>query len=735
MAQDPLKPKESTKIGLPAITPGMNKLPGDIGTGKGGKGDDRPLGRDKEEEDDAKILERIRKRFERCIQAESENRKAAVEDLKFKVGEQWPADVQAQRNLENRPCLTLNVLPTYINQVVNDQRQNRPTINISPVGERGDKDAAKMFRGLIRAIERQSKADIAYDTAFDSAVSCGFGYIRILTEYESPDSFDQTIVIKRIRNRFTVYLDPDHQEPDGCDCRFGFVTDIIPHDEFREEHPDATPLSFDQGGQGEKFKNWTSKDGIRIAEYFEIKHEMRDLVKLSNGHEGWKDELADGVLDKYEIVAERKSAEPKVKWYKVTALEILERQDWLGQWIPIVPVIGNEEDIEGKVKLSGVIRFAKDAQRMRNYWKTAETEAVALAPKAPFVGAEGQFEGHERQWRQANKKSFPYLQYKPTTVSGQLVPPPQRQPAMQVPAAIVEAAQGAAQDIMATTGIRFDPSGQGVEPDHRESGRMLREQRRNADLGTSHYTDNLSRSLHHVGRQLLDLIPKVYDEKRVLTILREDDTEEQIELNPHANKPYAETKDPQTGKTRKIFNPKAGKYGVTVTIGPSYATRRIEAAESMMEFAKALPNVAALIADLIAKNQDWEGAEEMATRLAKAVPPQLMTPDQKDIPPQVQAVIQNLEMQAKQLQQQLAAALKEVHEKEEDRQVARDKINADFEVKLLGILQKAQEHADTHHLAKVDALISGVERMMTALSPPDGGQSTGSAGQGEAKNG
>lgn len=749
MANSPDKPKDDGEIGLPRIDGGQNKTPPALSrkkklkkkgirpvdappaysdsnhpddnmepeTDDDRKGTDKAAKPEKEDTDD-EILTRIRKRMERCIAWESDNRKEALEDLKFKKGTQWPADVAAQRNTDNRPCLTINKIPTFIHQVTNDQRQNRPSINVSPVGEKGDMEAAKMFRGMIRAIERDSSADIAYDTAFDSAVSNGFGYIRLLTEFESPKSLQQIILVKRVRNPFTVYLDPDHQEPDGADCEFGFVTEWMPRDEFKDKFPDANPIPFTQQGVGEGYKDWSTKDTIRVAEYFEIKHEKHTLVELENGWTGYEDDLDDDVKAKVAskrilVRRQRETTEPKVKWYKVTAMEVLERNDWLGQWIPIIPVIGNELDIEGKVALSGLIRDAKDAQRVYNFSVTAEIELVALAPKAPWIVEEGQMEGHEQEWKQANQKNFPYLSYKGTSVAGRPAPPPQRQQMVGSPIGWVNLKMGAAQDMMATTGVRWDATHNEQRVD--DSGRAIREMRRSTDVGSFHYVDNLMRSLKHIGRQFVDLIPKIYDEKQVVTILREDGVEELITLDPNAHKPYDEGAKGANGKKMKIFNPNVGKYGVAITIGPSFATKRIEAAESMMAFAKALPNTATLIADLIAKNQDWPGAEQMAERLAKAVPPHLLTPDMKDVPPQVQAVIQSMDAQIKQLNQQLQAAMAALNDKDKDRAIALEKIHLDFEKGILGVMQKAEASFDAHVGSSVKDLAKDIQLLTSEL--------------------
>ena len=693
MAADPdnLQEKLHEGIRMPRVDSGMTKLAPTAATTS--KGPDEPEEETLTSREEQEILARMRKRYVRCIEAESKNRADALDDLKFKNGQQWPADIAAQRNMDKRPCLTINKIPTFTRQVTNDQRMNRPQIHVSPVGGKGDKDAAEMLTGMVRAIERDCAADIGYDTAFESAVDIGFGYVRILTEYEREDTFNQVVVIKRVRNSFSVNLDPDRQEPDGSDSRFGFISELITREDFKDEYLDAQEVSWVQGGVGEDAKMWNSPTHVRVAEYFEIDSEQRVLVHLGSEHVGYEDELHDDVKQqisdgRIKVLARRKVMVPTWYWMKATAVEIISRKRWPGKWIPIIEWVGNEVDLEGKVTRKGVIRDAKDPQRMYNYWATSETELVALAPKAPYIMEEGQVEGHEQKWKQANTKSYPYLLYKGTALSGKPAPPPQRNQPMGPSGALIAAKQGASEDMQAVTGIRFDATKQ--ERTYDESGRALLELKKSDDLGSFHYIDNHARSLRQVGRILVDLIPKIYDTPRTLTILREDGEEEIVGIHPYMGSAYMEGKD-GSGKTRKVFNPTVGQYGVTVTIGPSYSTKRAEAGNSMMAFAKAMPNTAGLIADLIAKNQDWPGAEEMATRLAKALPPQLLTPEQKDVPPQIQALIQAMDAQIKQLgqeRQQLVAALQN---QDKDRQILVEKINRDFESKVLKIAADSQD--------------------------------------------
>lgn len=692
--QDPNKPLDDGAIKLPSVTEGMNRIaPTSLNDSQDNKVKFLRKENKTQDEEDQAILARARKRLERCMSAEAENRRDGLDDDKFYSGDQWPAEVRARRNSEKRPCLTMNKLPVLVKQVTNDQRQNRPTIDYHPVGDRGDVDVARIYRGLVRDIERQSRADRAYDTGYESAARKGWGYWRVTTEYESEDTFDQVIRTKRIRNAYSVYLDPDSMEIDGSDSKFGFITEMIDREEFKLKWPKADPMSWVGGGFGDSLKSWINEYAVRIAEYYEIKLESRELALLSNGFEGWRDEFESETLEKFDIVATRKSLVPKIWWYKLTAKDVLERTEWPGKWIPIVKVIGDEIDIEGKVKLWGIIRQAKDAQRMYNYWRTSETERVALAPKAPYVIAEGQLEGYEGIWKDANNTSYSYLPYKATEIHGHAVPPPQRQPPVEIPAGVVNAAQSAAQDMLTTTGVRFDATLN--ERTYDESGRALRELRRSGDIGSFNLIDNLMHSLRHTGEIYADLIPKIYNRPgRVLTILRDDDTDEQVRVDPYGNKPVHEENNPETQRVMRAFDPTYGKYAVAVTIGPSYATRRIETAESMMDFLRAIPQTAPLIADLVAKNQDWEGSEEIATRLAKTLPPGLNQPEMRDIAPEVQALLGQLQNQLQQLTQERQQLVAQINDRNQDRELARERINRQFEVQLLGVVQKAKAAAD-----------------------------------------
>ena len=591
-----------------------------------------PQEKQKPEVSDEEFLKLARDRFDLAAEAFLETRKEAADDLKFAAGEQWPPDMKAQREQDKRPCLTINRLPQSIHQITNDQRQNRPAIKVSPVDDKADKKTAKIYQGMIRHIEYSSDADTAYDTGFDSAVRCGHGFWRVITQYEDPMSFDQEIRIKRVPDRFSVYMDPSYQEPDGSDANWAFVFEEISRDAYKALYPESELASMaDWDALANDRRGWIDKGTVRIAEYFYKDFERTTIVLLA-GPNGDKIVAKKADLEKavksgqmlpqgMKVLAERETTLPVVKWCKMNGVEKLEESDWAGRWIPVVPVHGEEQIIEGQRILSGIVRHAKDPQRMYNYWSSSETEAIALAPRAPFIGAAGQFKGFEGKWAQANVKNFAFLEYNPTSSGTQPVPPPQRQvfePAVQ---AISQARMLSSDDIKATTGIYDAALG---NRSNENSGVAI--QRRNVQAQTSnfHFVDNLSKSIRHTGRILVDLIPKIYDTARAVRILGEDGTEEVVRINE-----IFQHKGEQVQ-----YNLGAGKYDVTVSQGPSFETKRQEAAAAMLDFFKIVPQHAVACSDLLVKAMDFPGADDLAERLrklngieddekAKAIPPQV----------------------------------------------------------------------------------------------------------------
>ena len=657
-----------------------------------------------EDQDPDEFLTVARKRFDRCMSSEAINRKDAVDDLMFKNGEQWPPNIKTQRVLEKRPCLTVNKMKTFVHQIVNNLQQNMPSITFSPIGESSDKNTAQMLKGMVRQIERQASAGIAYITGFDSAVSMGWGYWRIRTDWEGDDSFNQVIKVDRIRNPLRVYGDPDRQMPDGSDAKWWFISDLMVREEFEQQYPDADTVPWEQGATGDdSFKDWSTQTHVRIAEYYCYKQKKRRLLKLADGFTGFEDELPEEAKTlinseggKSLVVDEREVFVNVPHWSKITAHQILEERELPGQYLGVVECVGDEVDIEGKVTKAGLIRDAKDPQRMKNYWATHKTELVALAPKAPFIMEEGQIEGHEQRWQQANAKSYPYLLYKGTSIAGKQAPAPQRQQLVGAPAGIIEAEQSAEQDMMGTTGIRFDATKAERLPD--ESGKALRELKFLGELGSFHYTANFIVSLQYTGRIYVDLIPKVYDARRVVTILRDDDTEDQAVIEPSLGVPF-QTKPNAMGKVEKLYNPGLGKYDVAVTTGPNFQTKRTESVEGMTNYMRALgPDAARMVAGPMARNMDWPGSEEIADRMDAMLPPQVLQKGLEqqmgDIPPKVKALIGSMQNQMKQMDEQLKMAAKEIESNRADLSVKSRIGDQNYDAKMAKIAADLRMHVE-----------------------------------------
>lgn len=662
---------------------------------------------------DEQCLELACALFNRVVESESETRLHELDDLRFRAASpdnfyQWPSSVRSQREADpsgQRPCLTINKIPQHVNQVVNDVRQNRPAIKVVPVDDKADVDTAEMLNGLIRHIQDISNAEVAYDQAVDNAVTNGRGYIRVLTQYEDESSFDQEILIKRIRNPFSVYMDPDINEPDGSDAQFCFVTEFISKAEFKRLYPDVDMTSWEESGKGDKVSNWFQEGNIRIAEWFQVEYHKEELRLWKSGGTTWKSEDAYqlGYADEGEEPLKTRIAQrKKIMWRKITACAVLEEREWPGQFIPIARVVGNEYDIEGVLHVSGLVRNAKDAQRMYNYWASQEVEMLALAPKAPFMVAAGQIEGFELKWAQANTMNFPYMEYNPvveTTGGLKEVAAPQRMLPPTPPSGFIQAKMGAADDIKTTTG-QYDASlGAGG---NETSGVAITRRDHQSDISTYHFINNLSLGIKYVGRIIVDLIPKVYDVARVVRILGEDGEPDQAHIDPSATQAKTVVKDSYTEKEVKtIYNPGVGKYDVAVVTGPSFTTKRQEALDAMVQMVQSNPELWRVIGDKLVKSMDWPGAQEMADRLKLTLLPEVQQMEEgNDIPPQV---LQQLN-QMKQEGQQMQAIIMDLQHKLQD--------------KTFDQMNEAKKTEIDHYKAESDrmkALQAGINPQETAL--------------------
>lgn len=596
------------------------------------------------------IVKEALKRFERCQNAESEFRKRFVEDVKFANGDadngwQWQEAMSKRRDSMGRPCLTINKVRQHCLQIINDAKQNKPSVKCLPIDGKADIQIAKILDGIIRHIEYNSHAEIAYDTATEFAVQGGLGYWRIVTEYAHDGSFDQEIFIRRVKNPNTVYLDPDIQSGDGSDAKFAFVFEDMSKEEFEATYPGETAgeIVFPSEGHGSE---WLGQDRIRIAEYFckstksdtLIAHPERGPVLMSS-----MDEAEAKLYKDDESVKSRPVDEPVIKWYKIAGNKVIEEREWLGRYIPIVRVVGEEIDIDGKIERKGHVRPLKDPQRMYNFMSSAQAEYIALQTKTPYVGPIAAFEGFETLWANANHENAAYLPYNSLTEEGQAVDRPQREQPPVGAQAYMTAMQTAQQELMMASGQYQENFGQ---QSNAEAGVAITARQRQGDKATYHFIDNLARSIRFTGRILVDLIPKVYDTKRVMRIVGEDGSETFANLDPEQPHPVGDAQGqpvqidanqpPQPQEAAQlIYNPGIGRYDVTVEVGPSFETRRAEAFHALTQIMSQDPDLMKVAGDIMFKAADFPMAQDVAERIRRTISPAILgdgpSPQEQDM--------------------------------------------------------------------------------------------------------
>jgi hypothetical protein len=567
---------------------------------------------------DDDLLQEIRDNFRTAYDAVSDQYDEMIDDLNFlnnTDGSQWPDAIRGERAADGRPCLVINKLPAFVDQVEGDIKQNTPSIKIKPVDNKSDPDTAEKITGLIRNIEIQSMADIAYDNAASSAIRCGLGRFRIVTEYCDNDVFEQNIFIKPIKNPFTVFWDPHAQEWDKSDAKFCFVTEKISRQEFTEKYPKASLQEFQSSKDASHWGD--GKNEIRIAEYFRKVPETKTIYLVHHELTG-DDYVTDKKPGEFDgqVINSRRVESSKIVWYKTNGVEILEGPtDWPGKYIPIIDIIGKTIQIEGKTVHWGIVRHAKDPCRLYNFSRSHDAEMTSLAPKSPYMVTANMIGNYQGIWDQAHKKNFPYLPFEVDKDAPSLKP--YREPPVPANSGILMQIQMADQEIHDTTGLQLASLG---KPSNEKSGRAIIARVREGERGNYAYSDNIAKAIQQAGRIILDLLPRVYDTARIERVLGEDGSEERVQFNQPV-------RDEKTGEM-KLYDLTVGKYDVVVSVGPSYQTQREEAAEGMVQFYAVLPDAQKLVtSDLIPGNLDWPGSGEWEKRLKATLPPQLAGDD------------------------------------------------------------------------------------------------------------
>jgi hypothetical protein len=575
------------------------------------------------------VIKEARDRYERAKEVWGPIYKQCREDMRFSDPtdpQQWPDQAKREREQAEggpRPCLTFDQTNQHVRQIINTARRNKPALNFLPVDDKSDPKLAEVLKGLARHTEYKSRAEVAYITALEQAARGGIGWFRIVVKDEegSEVAGQKCVEYRRVPEFESVLVDPLFTEPDGSDMAWGFVETTLSRDQFAKDYPGARAVDFDD-------KGWFTKDTVRICEYYRV-------VETAEGK--------------------------AVEHFKISGEEVLKKKDeeektiFPSEYVPLFPVLGNESWDEGKRKLSGCIRLARDAQVTYNFERNAEYEAVAVGPKAPWTGPIEAIEGHEDKWKRANRANIAYLPYNSLDENGNPIPyKPERINPAGVAVGWTNLSERSKQDIQAALG-GFD-SGVGDNPNN-QSGRAVMALQDRQDVGTFHYIDNLALSVSHSGRVLTQIWPVIYDQAQVLRIIGEDDNPEFVQVNPEQSVGYAEQN--LNGKKVVSINPGVGRYDVRATVGPAFQTRQVEAAAELGEMVNGNPQLMAILGDVWVKMRNFPEAEKIARRLKAMLPPQIQqaeAEEQPAIPPQVMQVLQQAQEEIQGLQQALQEA-------------------------------------------------------------------------------
>jgi len=569
--------------------------------------------------DNDALLKIMRDRMDEAQSAELPHHERASSDMQFAVGNHWPDDERDERDADGRPCLTVNIMAQNVRQVTGQIRSLNPAVRVAAADSEASKDVAEIIEGMVRHIEYRSDASSVYEAATESAAACSMGFWRIRTEYCDGDTFDQEILIERVHNPFSVFFDPFAKDPTRKDARYAFIVEEMPKATFTKMYPKAAVADFTGAHKGQRFEHWGKGESVVVAEYFWIDHKEHEVFLLPGG------QVVRGPLPKtVKFEKQRTVKEPIVKWAKVSGFEVLEGpHDFPSRYIPIVAVTGEEWHLGEETYRSSVIRFAKDPQILYNYARSTQAEIAMNQPKAPYMVTAKQIAGLETQWNDASHRNRPYMVYNADPGA----PAPQRvQPPLSSEAMLTEA-QVSADDIKKTTGI-YDAS-LGARSNE-TSGKAILARKEESQNATSIYSDNMVKGVQQTGCILVDMIPRIYDTKRVVRVLGEDGQEKMETIND-----ILVTQD----GIQPVNDMKIGKYDVRVQVGTSYSSRREEARDGMFEFLRVFPESAPMVGDLVAKMQDWPEADRVAERLRKALPPGIAEDDKEELTPE--------EMQAK----------------------------------------------------------------------------------------
>jgi hypothetical protein len=570
--------------------------------------------------------------------------------------DQWEPAVKARRHMATQPMITINKVHTHWLMIVNQMKENKPSIQVHPTNGEASYEAAQIYEGLIRHIEYKSNAKVAYDIASEQQVGGGIGYVQVITKYADDSTFDQEIFIKEIPDALSVYLDPHIKKRDGSDAKYAFIYEDMPRHEFERKYPNIkVPTS--NGNQ-----QWVTKDIVKVATYYEKETRKEWLYSITNDDGSVKFmRESDITVEERKLFNEiirtggegidrRRIDKHVIKKYLIGGTEVLEKGIWPGTYIPIARQVGEEVIIEQRLDRKGIVRYMKDAQRAYNYNASAALEYGALQSKSPYLAPVDAINGLENYWATANTENHAYLPYNNLDEQGNQVPMPQKAPTPMGAPVYMDGMQTANMEMMMTSGQYDQTFG---EQSQELSGVSIDKRINQGNRATFHFQDAQANTIQFVGKIIIDLIPKIYDTKRIVRILGEDGSEDQIMVDPQAKQAIIQNEQEAEAKIQTIFNPNVGKFDVVAECGPSYDTKRAEAFDAMTGLLKAQPALSQVIGDLYMGSADFPGADKLQERMRNWIPQSILGTGPSEQEQQMMAQLQASQQAIQELTQQL----------------------------------------------------------------------------------
>lgn len=666
------------------------------------------------------IIAEAKKRWDRCAEWESPSRERFIDDLRFANGDsdngyQWPNAIRRSREVDARPCLTMNLIRQHNLQISNQARKNKSSVKFVAQGNGATAESAQIFQNVARRIERISNAQDSYTLARNFQIDAGIGYWRLATRYAGEESFDQEIFVLPVNDPLSVYMDPDIKEKTGRDANFCFIFDNVPKGLFEEEYPeyrDSVGQNALSVGSGDS--DWISRDYVRVCEYF--RRVAVDDVLVSFVYQGkrqniLKSKLAPNMLSllRDPQTKVRPTQIQRIEWYLIAGDEVIDATIWPGSSIPVVRVLGEETVIDGIMDRKGHTRYMKDAQRMFNYNASSQVEFVALQGKTPWVGGARAIEEYESMWNTANTANHSVLIYNDVDDEGNALAAPVRTPPPTAAPAYENGMATAFNQIMMTSGQFQNQMGM---MGNERTGAAIQGRQAQSETAVFHFQDNYEGALIYTGELLIDLIPKVYDTKRVLMIQAENESDLLVQIDPQAKQAFELKQQSLGGAVIAVFNPNVGDYSIAPSAGPAYGSKREATVEALTVIMTQAPQLVPIIGDLMMSSMDFDKAQEAAQRLRRLVPPQALGtgPSQQELALQQQVAALNKAL-ALSLQKQGKAELKlvgkeqmrdiDVYKAETDRFKALQDMMPEDSAEVIEVLHQLVESSLQHGLGPI----------------------------------